>query len=584
MRIAADKRIARTHSITQIVLLCTAILTPVTIHAQGLPAGLPSLQSVIERQNESAREQAAERAREQASDRAREQAAETALQRSAERATEQAAGRVAEQAVERAQGAAGQVQGQIVERVQGRATQSSNRAGERANERTLEAASDRAQAQTARLPAVIDGVGQGAASAAPAGSSLLPQANTTAREQSAGRAAGLANAPAATGLPARNPISLLPPLPDRLEIADAAGGTAWVEVTIEPNIRVREREWIMMLNNEQLVQLQAEGSALLPFLVRTDELPAFNRRVLIFSVPPDLDSDSAIRELVPENLRPLIDRNHIYQAQSRVDSIGGVLPLPMQSVCENPISVGMIDSAVDTQHPAFTRGGRAAPFVQRSFTDQDLSSPPAHGTAVAGVLVGDGDGLNPLLPNGTVYSGAVVYAQDDYRQASSVLGILRALDWLLDQPLTVINISLAGPHNRLLEEGVVAATARGKLLVAAAGNNGPFAPAAYPAAYPDVVTVTAVSRDMSVYRWANQGHHVDFAAFGVQIPTAVTGGQVGAQSGTSLAAPVVSAFLACALIETEGDSAQALDLLKQWSLDLGEEGHDPVYGYGLLHP
>ena len=131
---------------------------------------------------------------------------------------------------------------------------------------------------------------------------------------------------------------------------------------------------------------------------------------------------------------------------------------------------------------------------------------------------------------------------------------------------------------------MVAAQRNGKVIVAAAGNEGPFAEPLYPAAYDGVIAVTAVAVDGSVYRWANQGDHVEFSALGVSVPTARADGSIGRESGTSLATPVISAFLACELLQQRGDIGRALDSLRTRALDLGATGRDPVFGHGLLHP
>jgi minor extracellular protease Epr len=86
--------------------------------------------------------------------------------------------------------------------------------------------------------------------------------------------------------------------------------------------------------------------------------------------------------------------------------------------------------------------------------------------------------------------------------------LLRAIDWLVGQRANVLNFSLAGPPNLLLEHAVRKVAAKGTVLVAAAGNAGPDSPAAYPAAYADVVAVTAIDRFRRPYVWANRGGYV----------------------------------------------------------------------------
>ncbi|MCP5762402.1 hypothetical protein NL346_27815, partial [Klebsiella pneumoniae] len=70
--------------------------------------------------------------------------------------------------------------------------------------------------------------------------------------------------------------------------------------------------------------------------------------------------------------------------------------------------------------------------------------------------------------------------------------IVRALLWLQSEHAAVVNISLVGPPNLILQATVARMTAAGEVLVAPVGNDGPAAPPAYPAAYPGVVAAIPV--------------------------------------------------------------------------------------------
>ncbi|MEX2469403.1 MAG: S8 family serine peptidase, partial [Pseudohongiellaceae bacterium] len=378
-------------------------------------------------------------------------------------------------------------------------------------------------------------------------------------------------------------------LPERLTVADGAGNQAFVEIALTPDIRVIEYQWVMLVDSGQREQLQTQAPELMEFLTDTQPFTASDSEILTFTVPPDLDRDDNVLQLLPEALRDFIDRNHVYSAQAEGGNdelVGkGFLELSMRPVCEAPLGIGIIDSAVNTGHSAFSAmAGRGTGFVTRNFLDELVKQPAGHGTAVAGVLVGKGEYLQPLVPGATIYNAAVIYSQDDYHQGATVVHLLEALDWMHGQPqVRIINMSLAGPPNRLLQQGIEAIVSGGKTVVAAVGNEGPHAPSQYPAAYDSVIGVTAIALDRSIYRWANQGDYVDFAALGVSVPTARGDGSFGRESGTSIAAPVVSAFLACALLDHHSTEA-ALAALKSQLIDLGDPGHDPIFGHGLLHP
>jgi subtilisin family serine protease len=123
---------------------------------------------------------------------------------------------------------------------------------------------------------------------------------------------------------------------------------------------------------------------------------------------------------------------------------------------------------------------------------------------------------------------------------------------------------------------------QGHILVAAAGNGGPGAPPVYPAAYPGVIAVTALDGRLKPFRRANRGDYVQFAAPGVDLVVADTRGRQNRQSGTSLAAPFVTAFLAAEAEQGTDGSTTPLDALRAKARDLGMPGRDPVFGWGLV--
>ncbi|UIY32650.1 S8 family serine peptidase (plasmid) [Neorhizobium galegae] len=160
---------------------------------------------------------------------------------------------------------------------------------------------------------------------------------------------------------------------------------------------------------------------------------------------------------------------------------------------------------------------------------------------------------------------------------------MRALDLLSQRDVKVVNLSLTGPANALLERSVEAVTGRGMILVAAAGNDGPNAKPVYPAAYGDVIAVTAVDKARNPYRRAVRGDHIDIAAPGVGVWTAASISGARQKTGTSFAAPFVTAAVSMLIAEEPGMSLERLEAkISQLTDDIGEPGKDPVFGWGLL--
>jgi subtilisin family serine protease len=143
-------------------------------------------------------------------------------------------------------------------------------------------------------------------------------------------------------------------------------------------------------------------------------------------------------------------------------------------------------------------------------------------------------------------------------------------------------MSLSGPSNALLERALVELAKDGPPVVAAVGNNGPSGEPLYPAAYDTVIGVTATDRDKKIYRYANRGPHVDFAALGVNVKVADAGGGWRIESGTSMASPLIAVVVARTLQSNDLGTAALIEMLGSSAEDLGHKGFDPVFGYGLI--
>jgi subtilisin family serine protease len=121
---------------------------------------------------------------------------------------------------------------------------------------------------------------------------------------------------------------------------------------------------------------------------------------------------------------------------------------------------------------------------------------------------------------------------------------VRALRWLASKRPQVINISLVGPPNQLVQRAVAAVRGRGINIVAAVGNDGPAAPPQYPASYPGVIAVTGVDARGRALAEAGRAAHLDFAAPGADMAAALPGQGYANVRGTSFAAPLATARLA----------------------------------------
>jgi subtilisin family serine protease len=211
------------------------------------------------------------------------------------------------------------------------------------------------------------------------------------------------------------------------------------------------------------------------------------------------------------------------------------------------VKIAVIDTAIDTGHPELVDA------IAGMFDAVGSGPAPAepHGTEIAGILAAR-DKLTGVAPDAKLLSVRAFSGGKAKPAQSSSLQLLKGIDWAFSSGAKIMNMSFAGPMDPLLDRIIKTASAKGVIFIAAAGNNGPKAPPAYPAAYPDVIAVTATDEDDKLYAKANQGDYISVAAPGVDIVVPALMGHYGLASGTSMAAAHVSGVAALLL---EGQAA-----------------------------
>ncbi|WJS86606.1 S8 family serine peptidase [Paracoccus sp. TOH] len=251
--------------------------------------------------------------------------------------------------------------------------------------------------------------------------------------------------------------------------------------------------------------------------------------------------------------------------------------------CGNPPRIGMVDTGLNPGHDVL-KDSRIT--VHRIKAGKGVApSDRLHGTAVAALLVGRADSRTPgLVPQAELIAVDAFHKQRQDERADA-FALVEALDHLAAQDVDIVNLSLAGPPNQALARQIRRMDRQGVVLVAAAGNGGPAARPAYPAAYDPVIAVTAVDRRAQVYRRASRGGHIDLAAPGVDVWTAASISGARTKTGTSFAAPFVTAAAALLLqAEPELTPAEVRRRLQSSARDLGKAGPDEVFGHGLVRP
>jgi hypothetical protein len=340
------------------------------------------------------------------------------------------------------------------------------------------------------------------------------------------------------------------------------------------------------LSREDLSKLTAQG-----FQIETQTQGSMVSQVVRLRVPQGTSLSQARQAVQLVNAQASSDFDHFYYLDEGLGTCTGAECQATSLVkwsaseamqCGPTPLIGLIDTGVNVEHEALKE--QAIEVMARPASHGDASL-QEHGTAIAALLVGRRDSHTPgLLPRAKLVAVDAFYRDGGTADRTDVMSLVAAIEVLAERGVRVMNLSLSGPANEVLQKAIEAAQAKGIVIVAAAGNNGAGAEPAYPAAYPGVIAVTAVDQELKVYRRATQGPYVDLAAPGVNVWTASAQGSGSLKTGTSYAVPFVSAAAGLLLASRPDlDTKMVQSRLAEHTRDLGKPGWDPAFGFGLIH-
>lgn len=264
------------------------------------------------------------------------------------------------------------------------------------------------------------------------------------------------------------------------------------------------------------------------------------------------------------------------------------------------VGIAIIDTGVAPHYDLLKPKNRIVAFRDFINHQEQPYDDDGHGTHVSGIALGNGYSSHKYIGTAPCAHLIAIKALDNLGNGTAS-DILAALQWVVDNRkrynIKVVNLSLGitaetdGSEDPLTK-GAEAAVRKGLTVIAAAGNNGPNkCTINAPGISPHVITVGAAEFPPAVARFSSRGPtqngyaKPDMVAPGVDITSLSNTNPKGyaTQSGTSMAAPVVSGVAACLYAAVPSlTPMQVKNILLQKCLPIKDEGRF-AQGHGFLN-
>jgi subtilisin family serine protease len=250
------------------------------------------------------------------------------------------------------------------------------------------------------------------------------------------------------------------------------------------------------------------------------------------------------------------------------------------NIADNKVKIAILDSGINKNHPDLK--GQIHKEFNAINPQEPVTDDFNHGTSIAGIIAAKNNsiGIKGISPNSKIYSAKVL----DNNGKGSVDAIIRGIEWSITEEVDIINISFGMKNdNQELHNIINKAIGRGIIVVASSGNNY-IGDVDYPAKYNNVISVGSVDRNNERVRFSPQGK-IDVVAPGRDILSTNNGNDYSTFEGTSYSTAFVTGLISLYISEDSNmisDQQSLMKLLNKKSLDLGADGRDDIYGYGLL--
>ena len=286
-------------------------------------------------------------------------------------------------------------------------------------------------------------------------------------------------------------------------------------------------------------------------------MPALGVDCFVMEVPEEVAIEKLVENVALDARVDWVQSMNLFHVLSHNDPLYALQPTATlwhlaeihQVATGKNVRVAQIDSGVESDHPDL-RGQIA---IARNFVDGRELVVETHGTAVAGIIAARADngvGIVGVAPQAALMALRACWQTSADRNLAlcSSFTLAKAMQFALDRKVEVVNLSLGGPRDRLLERLLAVAIAKGVVIVAATDSSSKDG--GFPASVSGVLAVAA-----------DDAHDLPPAilrAPGQDIATTLPGQRWGLVSGSSFAAAEVTGLIALLLELAPGQKPQQI--------------------------
>lgn len=274
------------------------------------------------------------------------------------------------------------------------------------------------------------------------------------------------------------------------------------------------------------------------------------------------------------------------------------------------VRVAVLDTGADVSHPdlanvlnlslsgeVLSESGQIGPLLGDGYVNGAPSNySKSHGTHVSGIIAAESNNGQGIAGAGSAYDNSLIdlMVVDVFRKenTTSLAYLIQGMEHARACGAKVINLSLGlkmkpGIDDSVLYEECERLKESGVILICAAGNYGEDdqgQTVVVPSDYDNTISVSAVDYHNQRLGTSNYGSRKDLAAPGANIFSTVKDGRYSMMSGTSMAAPSVTAAAAmmCS-VDSTLTTERIRDILQKNATDLGAPGVDKDTAFGLLN-